>query len=503
MNGAQAYSDLIQRIVKANRLRSCSSLLGWDKETYMPGRGSGHRAEQLALLAGLAHEMWTSPAIGDLLEACRGWEGAADPDGTQAVNLREIEREYRKKTRLQTSFVEQMTRATTLAHPAWVQARKDSNFALFRPHLEGIVKFKREEAQAYGYEENPYDALLDNYEPNTTTRQVTELFSKLKAGLRTLLDQVAAAPKRPDVSILQRHYPAQMQKQFGQAAAAAIGFDFSAGRLDEVVHPFCTGIGPGDTRITTRYNENFFNEAFFGILHEAGHGLYEQNLPAEHWGAPCGQAAWMATHESQSRLWENFVGRGPSYWRGLFPAAQKTFSGALSDVKARDFIHAINQVQPSFIRVEADEATYNLHIILRFEMEQELIGGRLAVADVPQAWNERFEKMLGLKVTNDRLGCLQDIHWSFGGIGYFPTYSMGNLYAAQFFDQARIELPGLEEGFADGKFSDLLQWLKERIYSQGRRFTAPRLVERLTGRGLSVQPLLDHLHAKYSELYGF
>ena len=287
-----------------------------------------------------------------------------------------------------------------------------------------------------------------------------------------------------------------------QAAAEQIGFDFETGRLDETVHPFCSGLGPGDTRITTRYDPHFFSQAFFGILHEAGHGLYAQGLDAEHYGTPMGDAVSLGIHESQSRMWENFVGRGQAFWDHFFPKAQKVFPDALRDVSQDDFYRAINHVELSFIRVEADEATYNLHILLRFEMEQALIDGDLSAADVPGVWNETFEKYFRLQVPDDAQGCLQDIHWSFGGIGYFPTYTLGNLYAAQFFEQAREDLGDLDALFARGDFSPLKDWLTEKIYRQGMRYPPGKLAEEITGRPLSHVPLVDHLKARFGPLYG-
>jgi carboxypeptidase Taq len=302
--------------------------------------------------------------------------------------------------------------------------------------------------------------------------------------------------------VLEREYPVPRQEVFSQAAASAIGFDFDAGRLDVTTHPFCSTPGPGDCRITTRYNPRYFNEAFFGVLHEAGHGIYEQGLPRQHFGTPAGTHASLGMHESQSRLWENQVGRSRPFWEHFFPRARQVFHAALRDVTLDDFYFAINDVRPSCIRVEADEATYNLHIILRFELEQDLLTGNLPVADVPGAWNEKFEQSLGLKVPDDRRGCLQDVHWSGGGIGYFPTYTLGNLYAAQLMEQAQADLGNLAEDFRRGEFSRLKGWLNEKVHASGRRYPASELCRRITGRDLTPAPLLKYLRAKYAPLYG-
>ncbi len=334
----------------------------------------------------------------------------------------------------------------------------------------------RQKAQAIGYKTVPYDALLDEYEPGATTAEITTLFAALRADLVPLVSAIAASGRRPRRDILERDYPVEQQKQFGQAAAAAIGFDFEAGRLDVTTHPFCSGIGPGDCRITTRYNPRHFNESFFGILHEAGHGIYEQGLPAEHFGTPLGTFASLGIHESQSRLWENQVGRGQPFWEHFFPLARQAFPAALDDVGLDDFLFAINDVQPSFIRVEADEATYNMHIILRFELEQALVSGDLKPADVPGAWNEKFHQFFALTPPTHAKGCLQDIHWSMGGIGYFPTYTLGNLYAAQFMEQARHDLADLDGEFRAGRFHGLKGWLNEKIHSAGQRHRCRRFV---------------------------
>ncbi|HQR44377.1 MAG TPA: carboxypeptidase M32, partial [Gemmatales bacterium] len=295
--------------------------------------------------------------------------------------------------------------------------------------------------------------------------------------------------------------PVDAQRLLSEWIAEQVGFDRSAGRLDVTVHPFCSGIGPGDCRITTRYNEHAFAEAFFGTLHETGHGIYEQNLPTEHFGTPLGTACSLGIHESQSRLWENFVGRSKPFWQANWKRVQQTFPTTLSDVSEERFYAAINDVRPSFIRIEADEATYNLHIILRFELEQALLTGDLNVADLPSAWNERFQKMFNLKVTQDSQGCLQDVHWSAGLVGYFPTYTLGNLYAAQFMQQAQTDLPDLNALISQGNYVPLKNWLVKNIHSHGQRYSAGTLCERITGKPLSHQPLMDYLRGKYSEIY--
>ena len=499
---SNAYADLITRIKDCRLLESCGHLLGWDERTYMPRQGSRHRGEQMALLARMVHEMVTSPAVGDLLSKVESSDVVADSDSVEAANIREIRRAHDRAAKLPRELVEELARVTTQAQRVWEDARRDDNFAAFQPWLDKIVQLKRQEAHAVGYKDVPYDALLDEYEPGATTKEITKVFAELRAELVPLVAAIVNSSKQPKKGILEREYPVDRQVIFGQAAAAAIGFDFSAGRLDVTTHPFCSTPGPGDVRLTTRYNARHFNEGFFGILHEAGHGIYEQGLPAEHYGTPCGGAASLGMHESQSRLWENQVGRSRLFWEHFFPRARQVFIDALHDVSLDDFMLAINEVRPSFIRVEADEATYNLHIILRFELEQALVSGDLAPADVPDAWNEKFQQLLGLTPPSCRVGCLQDIHWSFAGIGYFPTYTLGNLYAAQLMEQARVDLPELDSGVRSGDFRALKSWLNEKIHKHGQRWRAGELCRRITGRPLTPGPLMNYLRRKYTQLYG-
>ncbi|MFA6319261.1 MAG: carboxypeptidase M32, partial [Elusimicrobiota bacterium] len=417
-------------------------------------------------------------------------------------NVRELRRMFDRETKLPKRLVEEFVRTSSLSQEAWVTARKESDFSKFQPWLEKLITLSREKAECWGYAKNPYDALLDEFEPYETCENVTRVFDGLQKALVPIIERIAGAPKRPDASILTRTYPVDKQGAFCRRAAEAIGFDFNCGRIDTVVHPFCSGMGPGDTRITTRYNERFLNEAFFGTMHETGHALYDMGLPREHYGTPMGSCVSLGIHESQSRMWENFVGRSPSFWKFFLPEAAKAFPEALGTVKFDAFLHAVNTVAPSYIRVEADEATYNLHIVLRFELEQAMLSGALAVKDLPAAWNTRFKELLGIAVPDDRRGCLQDVHWSFGHIGYFATYTLGNLYAAQFFSQAKKDIPGLEDSFAKGDFKPLLGWLRKKIHGQGMRLRASELVREVTGRPLDHADLISHLKAKFEPLYG-
>lgn len=496
-----AYADLVRRSKELGVLNSCAAVLAWDQQTYMPANGANLRGEQMALLASLAHQKFTDPKIGELLAAIEGSDLVTDPESDAAANVRELRRSYDRATKLPQALVEKLARVTTQAQHVWQTAKAKNDFPQFQPWLEKVVALKREEAAAVGYKDHPYNALIEEYEPGTTVADLKVLFAGLTQELVPLIRKIAESPKKPDASILQREYPIGRQKIFAESAAVAFGFDFAAGRLDTTSHPFCSGVGPGDCRITTRYNPRFFSESFFGVLHETGHALYEQNLPAEHFGTPLGVACSYGIHESQSRLWENQVGRGRPFWEHFFPRLRQTFPTALAGVSLDAFYAAINDVKPSLIRVESDEATYNLHIALRFELELGLLSGDLKVADLPGAWNERFKALLGLDVPDDARGCLQDIHWSFGGLGYFPTYTLGNLYSAQLMDAARRDLTGLEDDFRRGEFGRLKDWLKDKVHRHGQRFRANELCRRATGSDLSPQPFIAYLKEKYEPLY--
>lgn len=493
-----AYTALCLRERERATLGSTASLLGWDERTYLPAKGQAFRGDQLALLARLCHEQLIDTETDDLLQQAEN-EKLSDAEKS---NVKGIRRLFDRAVKMPTELVVALAKATSAGQNAWEPAKHNSDFASFQPYLETIIKLKREEAQAVGYVDHPYDALVDEFEPGARTKDLKTLFTGLQAELVPLIAAIQESSTKAPREILARNYPVEQQRQLSEWIAEQIGFDRNAGRLDVTVHPFCSGIAPGDCRITTRYNEHAFAEAFFGTLHETGHGIYEQNLPSEHFGTPLGTACSLGIHESQSRLWENFVGRSLPFWKANWAKVQGTFKTTLQDVTQEQFYSAINDVRPSFIRIEADEATYNLHIILRFELEQALMTGDLGVAELPTAWNDRFQKMFGLKVPQDSMGCLQDVHWSAGLMGYFPTYTLGNLYAAQFMEQARKDIPGLEADIASGKYLPLKQWLTERIHSQGQRYSATELCERITKQPLSHGPLMNYLKGKYRGIYG-
>jgi carboxypeptidase Taq len=501
-NPQQLFDEVCDHARRTAMLLSISALLEWDERVYLPSAGGEYRAEECTYLAGMMHQRWIDPKFGDALAALAESSLAADPTGDAAAVIRRLKRLRDKKVKLPQSLVEDLARTAVLGQQTWEQARKQNDFAMFRPLLEKMISLKKQQAEAIGYPDCPYDALLDDFEPDELTANIRRVLGDLREQLVPLVAAIGASPRRPKAEILHRTFPADRQEAFGKAASAAIGFDYTAGRVDVTAHPFCTTLGPRDCRITTRYHEDFFPAAFFGTLHESGHGIYEQGLPPEKYGLPVGEAVSLGVHESQSRMWENLVGRSLSFWRHFYPEAQKNFPEALGDVSLDDFYFAVNDVRPSLIRIEADEATYNLHILIRFELEQALLDGSLAVADAAEAWRDKYQKYLGVSSPTDADGVLQDVHWSAGLIGYFPTYSLGNLYAAQYFEQARKDLGDLDAMFTRGEFQPLKDWLRENIHRHGQRYSAAELVHRVTGRPLSHEPLMRHLRGKFGALYG-
>lgn len=500
MTPEAAYSELVRLSREQSVLSSCADLLEWDEETHMPRGGVGHRAEQSAVLAGMLHERQTSARMGELLATVEGSGLTRDPDSPAAVNVRELARMYRRLTRLPRAHVEEHARVTTLAQQVWVEAREEGDFSRFCPWLEKIVDLTRREAAALGHGGDPYDALLEHYEPGARTSEIVALFGALRSELLPLLQAITGSRKRLRTAMLRREYPVDRQKLFAQAVAAAVGFDLECGRLDVAAHPFCMGIGPGDTRLTMRYAERSFGDGFFAMLHEVGHGLYEQGLCAEHYGTPMGSPVSLGVHESQSRLWENLVGRGVSFWKHFYPRLRNVFPESLGDTKVEAFHLAINRVEPSALRATSDEVTYNLHIMIHFELERALLSGDLAAADLPGAWREAYRRELGIEPKDDVDGCLQDGHWAEGLFGYFPTYTLGNVYAAQLYAAAGVQ--HTEEAVREGDFGGLLGWLRENIHRAGMRHSARELVRRATGKEPDHRALVDGLKKKYGELYG-
>lgn len=470
-------------------LESVLGVLGWDEQVLMPQEAQPWRGEQSSLLARLIHERLTDPW---LLEAVQGLN-ARDAGETELANFREMKRRIDRARRIPSRLVEEMARATSRGIHVWQEAKQKSDFGLFLPELKTIFRLKREEADCVGWTDSPYNALLDEYEPGCTTTAVDQIFRGLEPELARLVreKQTEENPSFPGGP-----YPVEIQKELGWKAALAFGFDEKAGRLDVSSHPFCSTLGPRDCRITTRYQTTDFTQSFFGILHETGHALYEQGLPQDHAGQPWCIAASLGMHESQSRFWENQIGRAPAFWDWFWPKTEQAFGSALGGLKKADFLRIIHQVRPGLIRVDADETSYNLHILVRYHLEKAMLDGSLAPEDLPSAWNEKIHKSLGITVPSDRFGCLQDVHWSTGGIGYFPTYTIGNLLAARWAETIQQELGDWNQALRQGDFGALLSWLRKNIHQQGRKVWALDLCQKVTGKPLDHLALIRHLESK-------
>ena len=505
---SRPYAELCALLRSAAVWKSVEATLSWDQETLMPPRGAPLRADQLQALSGQVHEQFTNPRIAVLLSQAEADSALAGDDIAKA-NLREIRRDYEKRVKLPKSLVEEIARCSSLGMHAWKEAREKSEFSIFQPWLEKTIELARKKAECFGVPAGGelYDALFDEYEPKMTAARTAEIFKPLREFTVQLIDRVRETTNgfttTPDIGNAHRDTPVDKQKLFSKRILEANGFDFMAGRLDVSTHPFCESPGPGDTRLTNRYRPDGWLDSVSSATHEGGHGLYEQGLPPEWFGTPLGDSISLGIHESQSRMWENLVGRSRPFWGWAFDLAGDVFGQAALQGLDADKVHrAANLVAPSFIRVEADEVTYNLHIMLRFDLERAMVAGDLAPKDLPGIWNQRMKSDFGLDVPNDAKGCLQDIHWSMGAVGYFSTYTLGNLYSAQFWEAMASDLPDRDAMMAKGEFAPILDWLREKIHCHGRRFSAEDLCTRITGSPLQCEPLMRHLEAKVKTVYG-
>lgn len=486
---------------RAAMISSVADTLEWDEQTRMPPAAGEYRAIQVSSLRAMAHEIRTEARYGDELG---GLSIANANNEDEAATIRDLKRDWNRDSRLPVDLVRRISEATVKGQQVWTQARKSDDFASFAPQLGQIVSLIRESGQrlADGTDRSVYEALMDEYEPDADVASLNQVFADLRVELSQLIQTIRQAPRQPDVSILQREYCLDTQRDFSQRVAKAVGFDFDRGRLDETTHPFCTTLGPSDIRILTRYQIDWLPAGLFATLHEAGHGMYEQGLRTDWFGLPPGKYVSLGIHESQSRLWENQVGRSLAFWKWLYADAQETFSPVLNDVELTDFHFAINQVQPSLIRVEADEATYNLHILIRFDLEQKLIEEDFPIDDLPAEWNRQYQECLGVQSDTDSEGVLQDVHWSAGLFGYFPTYTLGNLAATQLFHAAQSQIGDVNEMFAAGQFAPLLGWLRENVHQHGARHSSSELIKDASGEELNASYLINDLKGKLLPLYG-
>ena len=497
-----AFESLKIRLADIHNIGMASAVLNWDQRVYMPSRGSEARAKQLATLAKLAHEMFVATETGDLLVAAEGEPAAAGSD--QAAFLRVARRDFDKSTKVPTSLIVEMTEVCSLAEEIWAKARAEDNYAAFAPWLDRILKLKRQYAVALGIPKGGriYDVLLDDFEEGMTVAALDPLFADLKRHTVPLVAAIAQHTDRVSEEPLTRDYEEGLQEQFSRAILGELGYDFTRGRLDKTVHPFCTNFAQNDVRITTRYERNWLPGALFGTLHEMGHAFYEMGVNPEYEATPLGGGVSLGVHESQSRLWENLVGRSRGFWLRHYARLQETFAAQLHDVSGDLFYKSINRVTPSLIRVEADEVTYNLHIILRYEMEQELLEEKISAAEAPEAWNQKMQQYLGIRSPTHREGILQDVHWSGGGIGYFPTYTLGNVLASQLFAAAGRAMSTLAADIRKGSYAPLREWLRVNVHQHGRKFIPGELIKRATGKPLATDDYVAYLKGKYSEIYG-
>ncbi|OFZ22305.1 MAG: hypothetical protein A2X94_02325 [Bdellovibrionales bacterium GWB1_55_8] len=494
------YDQLVPRLQEIHDLRFAKAVLEWDQQTYMPEKGNEARSRQMALLASLAHEKQTSEQLGEWISAL---QAESSLSAEQKALVREAKRDRDKAVNVPASLVREISETAGKAHATWSEARKKNRFRDFAPSLKRLIELKTQEALARGVPGGrvPYDVLLDDFEPGATVEFLNPIISEARDISRAALEAIQGSRKKPKFAILQKIYPDAAQEKFGRFVMDHMGYDLAAGRLDRSVHPFTTSFDADDVRITTRYEERWLPSSLFGIIHECGHALYEQGLPRRHMGTPLGEAVSLGIHESQSRFWENQVGRSREFWQYFFPSAKKAFPKALGTTKLDDFHFAVNAVRPSLIRVEADEVTYNLHIVVRYELEQALFSGDLSVEDLPEAWNSKMKNYLGLKPKKDSEGVLQDVHWSFGGFGYFPTYLLGNLYASQWTATLRKSMPDFRKKISTGKLLPIKKWMNENIHQYGRLYPAHELAARISGEPLNPKHFDSYLKEKYGNLY--
>jgi carboxypeptidase Taq len=488
-----AVAQLRDRVAEIHDLGRASALLGWDQQVKMPPGGAGVRAEQLATLNRLAHEALTSEEMGELLSELESVETELDPESDEACLIRLVRRDWDKARRVPADLQAAMTRAASLAMPVWVKARQESDFSQFLPALRENFDLRRRYVECFDDYEEPYDVLLDDFEPGMRTAEVRAVFERLKQEQIPFVAEVKQDGERPLRGLT---FPVDAQKAFELKVIERFGYDPAEWRLDTAVHPFASSIATTDIRLTTRYFEDNL-DGLFGTMHECGHGLYEHGVAPELERTPLAHGASLGLHESQSRMWENMVGRGLPFWRHFFPLLQQHFPDALGGASLDDWYRSVNWVEPSLIRVEADEATYNLHIILRFELEQELLAGSIELEELPEIWNVRMREYLGVEPTSDALGVLQDMHWAVGAIGYFSTYALGNVISGQLWNKVTDAIPDLDEQFERGEFGALAEWLRENLWRHGRKFTPAELLERITGGGLDPEPYLRYLRGKY------
>lgn len=498
MSSLAALKEILNKV---SRVGEAAALLDWDQQCYMPPGGAEARAEQAAVLGRIHHDMFTSDEVGTLLEKSRAEMNGADPDSDDAALVRVTQRNYDRETKVPGDLVAEFAKTTSLAHETWVHARKNNDYESFRPTLEKVVDLCRQIGEHRGYEEHIYDALMDPFEPGMKSSEVDMIFGALRPKLVEMVQRIQSSSVKPDDSIMTRSYPIEKQREICNDVVKLVGYDFENGRQDEAPHPFCTNFSNKDVRITTRFDEHYLPGSVFASLHEAGHAMYEQGSPDKFEGTPLAGGASLGFHESQSRMWENQVGRSKEFLEHYFPTLQKAFPDALGSVSVADFRLAANSVKPSLIRVEADEVTYGLHIMLRYELEKMMLEGSVDFRELPELWNSKMQDYLGITPDKDANGVLQDVHWSSGILGYFPTYQLGNLISAQLWEKMNADVAGIPEQMRRGEFGSILQWLRDNVHAYGSKYMPSDLIVKSTGKPLSSDAYIRYIESKYSELY--
>ncbi|GAA4710323.1 carboxypeptidase M32 [Brevibacillus fulvus] len=493
-----AFRDYVKRMMSYSQ---ALAILNWDLRTKAPRKGVDARSELIGVMSGEHFRLLTSPELAEHLAALQEAGTWEQLDAITRGTVQECQKELARFQKIPADRYQKFVTLAAKSGAVWEEARAANDFASFRPYLEEVVKFQLEFIEYWGYQDNKYDTLLDIYEPGMTVAQLDPLFRQLREKTVSLVNAIAAAPYKPDTRFLGKHYPEAAQEAFSRFVLEKIGYDFQAGRLDRSVHPFCTSFAPGDVRITTRFNPDHLNEALFGCIHEAGHAIYEQNINPELFGTPLCDGASMGIHESQSRFWENMVGRSLPFWQHFFAEAVRRFPDQLAGVSVKQFYHAVNEVTPSLIRIEADEVTYNLHIMIRYEIEKGLIEQTIEVGELPTIWNQKMKEYLGVVPSTDSEGVLQDVHWSDGSFGYFPTYSLGNMYAAQIAAVMKKQISGYEQLIARGEFAPIREWLHQNIHQYGKLKSPSQLLHDITGEAPNADYLVEYLESKYKAIY--
>ena len=494
---AELYEKYRSKMRFIADVKNANSVLQWDQETYLPPKGAFFRGQQISTLSEIGHRLFSEAELGHLLQEILQRQ---DLSAEQRRNAERTQEDYLRNKKYTPEFVRTLAEQINKSFHSWIESRKQNSFAVFETDLDALVRLKRQEAEMLGYEGHPYNALLDEFEKGATVEFLDTTFSSLLPTLKSLLDKIAESPQ-VDNSFLKQYFPKQQQWEWGMELIKNLNFDFDAGRQDISEHPFSISFNRNDVRITTRIDENDLGNMTWSCIHETGHALYEQGLPEEHYGLPLAEACSYSIHESQSRLWENHVARGKKFLQHYYPLLQKYFPQQLKAVSADQFYKGINKVEASLIRTEADELSYHFHVYIRYQLEKKLLDQSLSTYDIPAFWNEQYQKLLGVTVPNDKKGCLQDVHWSHGSFGYFPTYSLGSLYAAQFYAAANLQLNGLETELEKGTSVSLWQWLRQNVHQKGRFYTSGQLCKEITGTTLEVNYFVNYLLDKYTSIY--